>query len=403
MHSILKKNPDTSPILDIQRQRYQDPEVEKTMNMIQLPDLVEVNPQNYEVTSRELTTAITVLQLFLSSSKPVLRFAVVQTLSKDELLKQPIASNDSDSSDVNEIPTAVIEVSQDELMKNRPRKDQVNQLKDANAKPKYRIGSSLKHRIASEMCKNPKLQLLMYKSCIKLIVCVHPAEFQNYNEELNQDSILVIDMSNFDDPNVANAICAAASKWGFFQIVNHGVPIQVLDDVKDATRKFFTLPLKKFEILKRKFAEKALEWNDYLSFFFVLDVEAATLWPPVCRIRSTTVMLPLFNLDLTALMVPSSNPDGGNCDVIFSCDGDMLVASTCKKDFICTIFFVKDRSSKSSQKDDQSVESPGSPRNQKLIQITTRWDPSDACKPDVEDALIFYPTAEEFEDTLGYL
>ncbi|PWA38449.1 oxoglutarate/iron-dependent dioxygenase [Artemisia annua] len=50
---------------------------------------------------------------------------------------------------------------------------------------------------------------------------VHPAEFQNYNEEPNQDSIPVIDMSNFDDPNVANAICATASKWGFFQIVNH--------------------------------------------------------------------------------------------------------------------------------------------------------------------------------------
>ncbi|PWA66873.1 peptide transporter 2 [Artemisia annua] len=54
----------------------------------------------------------------------------------------------------------------------------------------------------------------------------------------------------------------------------------------------------------------------------------------------------------------------------------------------------KDGSSKSSQKDDQSVESPGSPRNQK---ITTRWDPSEACKPDVEDALIFYPTAENRE------
>ncbi|GAB2222537.1 hypothetical protein Droror1_Dr00016655 [Drosera rotundifolia] len=34
------------------------------------------------VTSRELTPAITVLQLFLSSSKPVLRFAAVRTLSK---------------------------------------------------------------------------------------------------------------------------------------------------------------------------------------------------------------------------------------------------------------------------------------------------------------------------------
>nr|GEV47255.1 lysine-specific demethylase JMJ18 [Tanacetum cinerariifolium] len=60
----------------------------------------------------------------------------------------------------------------------------------------------------------------------------------------------------------------------------------------------------------------------------------------------------------------------------------------------------KERSSKSIPKDDQSVESPGSPRNQK---VTARWDPSEACRPDVEDAPIFYPTAEDFEDTIGYL
>lgn len=34
------------------------------------------------VTSRELTPAITVLQLFLSSPRPVLRFAAVRTLNK---------------------------------------------------------------------------------------------------------------------------------------------------------------------------------------------------------------------------------------------------------------------------------------------------------------------------------
>jgi len=34
------------------------------------------------VTSREMTPAITVLQLFLSSSKHVLRFAAVRTLNK---------------------------------------------------------------------------------------------------------------------------------------------------------------------------------------------------------------------------------------------------------------------------------------------------------------------------------
>ena len=35
-----------------------------------------------DVSVRELTPAVTVLQLFLSSSKPVLRFAAVRTLNK---------------------------------------------------------------------------------------------------------------------------------------------------------------------------------------------------------------------------------------------------------------------------------------------------------------------------------
>ncbi|KAD3068867.1 hypothetical protein R6Q59_017139 [Mikania micrantha] len=61
----------------------------------------------------------------------------------------------------------------------------------------------------------------------------------------------------------------------------------------------------------------------------------------------------------------------------------------------------KDRSTKNTLKsDDHNLESSGSPRNQK---ITASWDPSEACKPDVDEAPIFYPTIEEFEDTLGYL
>ncbi|KAL6759224.1 adaptin N terminal region-domain-containing protein [Haematococcus lacustris] len=43
-----------------------------------------------DVSTRELTPAITVLQLFLSSSKPVLRFAAVRTLNKVAML-QPLA------------------------------------------------------------------------------------------------------------------------------------------------------------------------------------------------------------------------------------------------------------------------------------------------------------------------
>ncbi|TKY60185.1 Lysine-specific demethylase JMJ18 [Spatholobus suberectus] len=49
---------------------------------------------------------------------------------------------------------------------------------------------------------------------------------------------------------------------------------------------------------------------------------------------------------------------------------------------------------------ENTLESSGSPRHRK---ISARWDPVEACRPIVDEAPVFYPTIEEFEDTLGYL
>ena len=115
---------------------------------------------------------------------------------------------------------------------------------------------------------------------------------------MSQESVPLIDISKWDDPEVAEAICEAAEKWGFFQIINHGVPIEVLENVKEATHLFFGLSAEE----KRKYlkglspsnnvrfgtsfspeAEKALEWKDYLSLLYVSEDEASALWPSVCR------------------------------------------------------------------------------------------------------------------------
>ncbi|KAL2933325.1 F6'H2: Feruloyl CoA ortho-hydroxylase 2 [Bienertia sinuspersici] len=115
---------------------------------------------------------------------------------------------------------------------------------------------------------------------------------------MDESSIPIIDVSNWDDPMVVKSVCDAAHKWGFFQIINHGIPLEVLENVKLATLAFFSLPPEE----KRNYfkhtspsnhvrlstsfipeAENALEWKDYLSLFYVSDVEALTLWPAVCR------------------------------------------------------------------------------------------------------------------------
>ncbi|KAK8303411.1 hypothetical protein V6Z11_D04G149700 [Gossypium hirsutum] len=43
------------------------------------------------------------------------------------------------------------------------------------------------------------------------------------------------------------------------------------------------------------------------------------------------------------------------------------------------------------------------PDHGKLNQVTARWRPEEACRPDIEDVPVFYPTDEEFEDTLKYI
>ncbi|KAL2921971.1 F6'H1: Feruloyl CoA ortho-hydroxylase 1 [Bienertia sinuspersici] len=48
-------------------------------------------------------------------------------------------------------------------------------------------------------------------------------------------SIPVINMSNLDEKEMETLICNTAEKWGFFEIINHEIPLKVLEDVKVAT------------------------------------------------------------------------------------------------------------------------------------------------------------------------
>ncbi|KAG5598853.1 hypothetical protein H5410_030223 [Solanum commersonii] len=82
--------------------------------------------------------------------------------------------------------------------------------------------------------------------------CIQPKEHTPDKSQIDtQESIPTIDLSIFYDLNVEKSIQEASTKWGCFQIINHGIPIEVLEDLKDAVQKFFELPVEeKFKYCK---------------------------------------------------------------------------------------------------------------------------------------------------------
>ncbi|KAH7864703.1 hypothetical protein Vadar_032802 [Vaccinium darrowii] len=110
-----------------------------------------------------------------------------------------------------------------------------------------------------------------------------------------------IDLSLLDGPShdqAAEAIVKAAESVGFFQVVNHGVPIQVLESLTDSAHRFFGQPAEKKAVYLKgvspsplvKYAtsfepdyEKSLEWRDYVSMAYTTDEDALKHWPNHCK------------------------------------------------------------------------------------------------------------------------
>ncbi|KAK3162954.1 hypothetical protein QOZ80_1BG0095790 [Eleusine coracana subsp. coracana] len=59
--------------------------------------------------------------------------------------------------------------------------------------------------------------------------------------------IPVIDVGELPHDGELNKLRLACEEWGFFQVVNHGIAEEVLDEMEKVTREFFMLPLEEKE------------------------------------------------------------------------------------------------------------------------------------------------------------
>ncbi|KAI0520629.1 hypothetical protein KFK09_008107 [Dendrobium nobile] len=99
---------------------------------------------------------------------------------------------------------------------------------------------------------------------------------------IDDDELPVIDLMKLLDPELVDReellrLGSACKEWGFFQLINHGIPEEVIEKTKDDISKFFKLPLKEKEAIKQipghiegygqmfvHSEEQKLDWADIL-------------------------------------------------------------------------------------------------------------------------------------------
>ena len=115
-------------------------------------------------------------------------------------------------------------------------------------------------------------------------------------------TIPVIDLAEVGkDPSsrqeIIGRIREASERWGFFQVVNHGIPVTVLEDLKDGVQRFHEQDIEeKKELYTRDhmkplvynsnfdlYSSPALNWRDSFMCYLAPNPPKPEDLPVVCR------------------------------------------------------------------------------------------------------------------------
>lgn len=92
---------------------------------------------------------------------------------------------------------------------------------------------------------------------------------------LSEISIPIINLENVKGNSVqrkgiVEQVRDASKKWGFFQVVNHGIPVSVLEEMKDGVRRFFEQDVKvKKQYYTRDYSQRVV-YNSNFDLFTAL-------------------------------------------------------------------------------------------------------------------------------------
>jgi hypothetical protein len=130
-------------------------------------------------------------------------------------------------------------------------------------------------------------------------------------EKANNTShvIPIIDLVDIDNQDIHQGIVEkikeASETWGFFQIVNHGIPLSVLEEVKDGVKRFYeqdtqvkkdlyTRDMNRSFIYNSNFdiySSPALNWRDTFFSYLAPNTPKPEDFPIVCRYVAKTLHL----------------------------------------------------------------------------------------------------------------
>ncbi|XP_050224425.1 1-aminocyclopropane-1-carboxylate oxidase homolog 1-like [Mercurialis annua] len=96
----------------------------------------------------------------------------------------------------------------------------------------------------------------------------------------------IIDLQNFENSadsrkEIVEKVRNASESWGFFQVVNHGIPINVLEEMKDGVRRFYEQDID----LKKKYYTRDLTKKVVYNSNFDLYTAPAANWRDTIAIQ----------------------------------------------------------------------------------------------------------------------